>query len=418
MGGALTTVKELQGLESIDTHFKVSDLSAEELVRGEVKRLRLLLKERLQIGDDNMDEKTAAIKLQSSFRGHVARKELFRETGTVHLSCDEDGCELVNEFVLKKELGKGAFGTVKLGIRDGKKYAIKVLNKKKLKRKRVGRFGNALQNVKKEIAVWKKLDHPHVVPLFEVIDAAESPNIYLVSEYVEGGEAMPDEMKADPLPIERAQKIFRQLILATEYLHYQNVVHRDIKPGNMLLKSDDFMMLTDFGVSSIFEDGKDEFRSTDGTAAFLAPEMFSGTAFSGQLTDIWACGITLYMMVYGETPFSGKTLPDLYEAIEKDDVQYPANPQISPDAKDLLDKIFVKDPSKRITIEQIKAHPFVNIVHENAYSQITVSADQIDGAITVLKSFKKVGSFLTFGGKLKKKLHKQRESSREQHSSE
>ena len=308
-----------------------------------------------------------------------------------------------------------------MSVKGDQKVAIKVLNKKKLRRKRIGRFGNALQNVSKEIAVWKLLDHPNVVPLYEVIDAKESGDIYLVSEFVDGGEAMPDELTADPLPWKRAQRIFGQLSRAVEYLHFQHVVHRDIKPGNILLSGEnDHVMLTDFGVSGMFEEGPDELRSTDGTAAFLAPEMFSGDAFSGKLTDIWACGVTLYMMLFGRTPFTAATLPDLYEAIANDALAFPEDDDafrdIPSEARDLLAGILEKDPAKRLSIDAIKAHPFVRGggadegIGKVQSVKIEVSADQIEKAVTPLTSFGQITSFVSISGKFKKKLREYRSS--------
>merc|ERR1711924_165010 len=114
----------------------------------------------------------------------------------------------------------------------GAAVAVKILNKRRLKKKRIGRFGNALKEVQKEIAVWKKLRHQNVVPLYEVIDDDDHHKLYLVSEFIPGGSVMPDAKKTEPLQIEDARNVFRQLISALDYLHAQDVVHRDIKPGN------------------------------------------------------------------------------------------------------------------------------------------------------------------------------------------
>ena len=261
---------------------QATDVQSIDTARIEIGKLRASLKnsEESNMGNNtekkevvaNEREVLAATKLQSSYRAHRVRKA-FKETDYVELKTDNEGNEIVNQYIMVETLGSGAFGTVKKAKSkdDGEFYAIKVLNKKKLKRKRVGRFGNALQTVAREIAIWKKLDHANVVPLYEVIDSKMSQSIYLVSALVDGGAVMPDDLVCDPLPASRAQKIFRGLIAAVDYLHFQNVVHRDIKPGNILSTKDDHVFLTDFGVSRVLETSCAELVSSDGTAAFAAP---------------------------------------------------------------------------------------------------------------------------------------------------
>lgn len=161
---------------------------------------------------------------------------------------------MVNQYEMLEVLGKGAFGKVKkCRTPDGGIFATKQLKKSMLKRKRYGRFGNALQNVQKEIAIWKKLRHPNVVRLHEVMDDPEHDKIYLVNDFVEGGAVMPDQLHCDPMAEERAMDIFLQCLNGLEYLHAQDVVHRDLKPGNILITGGGVAKITDFGVSQFFE---------------------------------------------------------------------------------------------------------------------------------------------------------------------
>jgi len=254
-----------------------------------------------------------------------------------------------------------------LNVDTGGEFAMKILDKKKLKRRRIGRFGNALQEAQKEIAIWKKLDHPHCVNLKEVIDDPDHHKIYMVSELVTNGAVMPDDIQADPIGVERARKYFVQLILGLEYLHLQKIIHRDIKPGNLLLTRDDNIKITDFGVSQLFGDDDEEMksRSTSGTACFLAPEMTTGEEFEGAPVDVWATGVTLYMFVFGTTPWRGihknedgdecSTLPELYRQIKEDPVPYPDT--FSDEAlKDLFSHVMCKDVASRYSLTRIKEH--------------------------------------------------------------
>jgi hypothetical protein len=271
---------------------------------------------------------------------------------------DSSGQKRINQYLMLEVLGKGTYGKVRRCIDEttGDVRAVKILKKSFLKRKRIGRFGNALQNVQREIAVWKKLDHPNVVVLFEagfsvdssctillatvllscfssqVIDDAALDKLYLVSEFVDGGSLMRDEKTGDPLPLPKVRHYMQQLLSAVSYLHFMRVVHRDIKPGNILIAKDGTLKVTDFGVSQVLEaSSADELRSTAGTAAFQvwliikqpiyvrycfltpilvsptsilqAPEMLTGGSFSGMKADMWACGMTLYMCIHGRPAY-------------------------------------------------------------------------------------------------------------------
>ncbi|KJE96659.1 CAMKK/CAMKK-META protein kinase, variant 3 [Capsaspora owczarzaki ATCC 30864] len=177
---------------------------------------------------------------------------------------------------------------------------------------------DAFDPVHQEIAVMKRLLHPCLVRLFEVIDDPENNFICLVLEYVPGGslQDMLRRVPDRPLVLERARSIFRDVLQGMQYLHYHRIIHRDIKPDNLLLTLEGRVKITDFGVSRIVNPTSNVMRDTAGTPAFHAPEMTTGAMFDGFRCDIWALGCVLHVMTTGHVPFTGDSLFKLYENIQ------------------------------------------------------------------------------------------------------
>lgn len=320
--------------------------------------------------------------------------------------------EQLNQYKLKEAIGQGSYGIVKLAYNteEDVHYAMKILSKKKLMKKH-GCFGrswtigaeteasqhfrslsprhrmdsysppttrvkgrlppprasggrpmeNPLDRVHREIAILKKLNHPNVVKLVEVLNDPAEDNFYMVFELLEKGEVMeiPTE---EPLSEDQAWGYFRDVVLGIEYLHYQKIIHRDIKPSNLLLGDNGHIQIADFGVCNEF-DGKDAFlTNTAGTPAFMAPEALSTSRhkYSGKAADIWAMGITLYAFVYGKLPFHDDNIVVLYDKIRTAPLSFPPIPFVSDDLKDLLSLMLEKNPALRITLPDIKEHPWVD----------------------------------------------------------
>ncbi|XP_076037408.1 uncharacterized protein LOC143022785 isoform X3 [Oratosquilla oratoria] len=219
---------------------------------------------------------------------------------------------------------------------------------------------NPLDRVYREIAILKKLNHPNIVKLVEVLDDPAEDNLYLVFELLEKGEVL--EVPTDtPLLEDQAWTFFRDVVMGIEYLHYQKIIHRDIKPSNLLLGDNGHIQIADFGVCNEF-DGNDAFlTNTAGTPAFMAPEALSTKRdkYSGRAADIWAMGITLYAFVYGKLPFHEENIVALYNKIRNSPLVFPTSPFISEDLKDLIALMLQKDPKERLTLEGIKEHPWV-----------------------------------------------------------
>jgi len=284
------------------------------------------------------------------------------ETDTIDKRTDEDtGVKTVNQFEIVRPLGKGAFGKVKLckDTRDGKLYALKIMDKNVLKKKRQG-MSNMLQSVQKEIAIMKKLDHKNVVRMFEVLDCPTNPKLYIRIEYVDGGQSMPSENGVPPLDHAKARSYFGDLMNGMQYLHFNNVLHRDIKPENLLVTNEGTLKIADFGVSQVLDTDDDMITKSAGTPAFMAPECCRAGAFHGKLADLWACGCTLYFFVNGKCPFVNNNVFELYEDIQNNEIEFDAS--LPADILDLLKKLLDKDPEKRLpmTIEKIKQHPWMS----------------------------------------------------------
>ena len=219
--------------------------------------------------------------------------------------------------------------------------------------------GNPLYLIKEEIAVMKKLNHDNLVSLIEVLDDPNEDSLYMVLEMCKKGVIMKVGMdeKADPYDDESCRCWFRDLILGIEYLHAQGVVHRDIKPDNLLLTEDDMLKIVDFGVSEIFEKQSDmTIAKSAGSPAFLPPELCVAKhgGISGKAADIWSMGITLYCLRYGRIPFEQPGVLQLYESIKNDEIDLSPDTTCDDNFKDLIHKLLEKDPAKRIKMPELR----------------------------------------------------------------
>lgn len=296
---------------------------------------------------------------------------------------------VLNTYEIVKDLGAGQHGKVKLArdLKTGKFVAIKIVdrqNKSHSIERLTKRSASQEDKIRKEIAIMKKCNHPHVVKLLEVLDAENSRKIYMVLEYLERGEIkwqqLPEDLSGAQEPLlslEDTKSAFRDVVCGLEYLHHQNIIHRDIKPSNLLVDRDGNVKISDFGVSFAANlngnDNEFELAKTAGTPAFLAPELCQISPNSNNLKvthkiDIWALGVTLYCLLFGCLPFTAESEYKLFDVINNDPLKFPdmskwidAEPLSYNDfsqAKDLLNKMLAKDPSKRIDIDEIKAHKF------------------------------------------------------------
>ena len=255
-------------------------------------------------------------------------------------------------YLIENNLGEGTFGKVKLGIyiKNGEKVAIKIINKKKLKDK------NDQIHLKREIDLLQKLNHINIASVYEIFENKD--NYFIVMEYCSRGELFNYIVTKRRLNEAEAAYFFYQLINGLEYIHSIGISHRDIKPENLLLTSDYVLKIIDFGLSNYYEENINKFLKTPcGSPCYSSPEMVSGKSYDGFKVDIWSCGIVLFAMLCGYLPFDDKNDDKIiFKKIVECDIKYPFF--LSDMSRDMITKLLVKDPNKRISIKQIKMHPF------------------------------------------------------------
>ncbi|KAI8899953.1 kinase-like domain-containing protein, partial [Globomyces pollinis-pini] len=263
----------------------------------------------------------------------------------------------LGDYTIGKTIGQGAFSKVKLATHNdtGQKVAIKVIDKKLMEES--AKKSKKIHEEREKLLLLMRLNHPNIIKTFQVIETDEE--CYVVMEYAKGGELMDFITVNGKLSEKDARKIFRQIVAGMDYIHRSNVVHRDLKLENLLLSQDKDILISDFGLGRTFDGETGQYMKTFcGTPNYAAVELISGVPYNGIKSDIWAMGVVLYIMIVGEPPFAGKSISDLYKKIKSIDYVIPNT--FSEELIDLFSKIFVKDPMKRVDMDSIISHPWIN----------------------------------------------------------
>ena len=268
----------------------------------------------------------------------------------IHLKRQSSFEYKIGNYLIKKTLGEGTFGKVKLGtyLINNEKCAIKILEKSRMTDK------DDLTRVKREFDMISKFNHPNVILVTEIFE--NNSSYYSVMEYCEGGELFNYIVEKKRISENEASFFYYQLINGLEYIHSLGIVHRDLKPENILLTKDHLLKIIDFGLSNYYSKGQKLLSTPCGSPCYASPEMVAGKEYDGVKIDIWSTGIILYAMICGFLPFEDKNHDILFEKILKCKVEYPSF--LSYEVIDLLKKILVVDPKKRIDIPGIKKHSF------------------------------------------------------------
>ena len=266
----------------------------------------------------------------------------------------------MNFYKYGRLLGKGAYGKVNLCLHTltGRLVAIKSINKSKITKER------QREKIKIETSIMKTLSYSNNI--VKILENYETKNhICIVMEYICAGDLFSYIKKRSKLTETVAKFIFKQIVLAIQYIHRNNIVHRDIKLDNILIDLDNNVKICDFGVSKIIKKGDILFDQC-GTPTYIAPEILKNKGYDGFPVDIWSAGVVLYAMLNGNVPFKGGDLNELHKLIIEG--EYKPIKHISKEAAHLLKCLLEVDPTKRIKSDDILFHPWLLGVDLNFFS--------------------------------------------------
>ncbi|KAH6764585.1 calcium-dependent protein kinase 21 [Perilla frutescens var. frutescens] len=264
--------------------------------------------------------------------------------------------DLKSKYSVGKELGRGQFGVTYActEIATGHNYACKSILKRKLVSK------NDKDDMKREVHIMQHLSGQ--LNIVEFKGAFEDrQTVHLIMELCRGGELFDSIIAQGHYSERAAADLCRQIVNVVHHCHFMGVMHRDLKPENFLLSSkDDKAMLkaTDFGLSVFIEEGK-IYRDIVGSAYYVAPEVLRRSY--GKEIDVWSAGVILYILLSGVPPFWAETEKGIFDAILNEEIDFDSQPwpSISNSAKDLVRKMLMKDPRRRITSSQVLEHPWI-----------------------------------------------------------
>lgn len=374
----------MQDLQDILQRCKVEALVVDTIGR----RLDKLLREKYLIACEALDQKgfeqSSAVQEEDADDG--SRSVMSTPMHPAHKERTN-----ISDFEIIKPISRGAFGKVFLARKrtTGDLFAIKVLRKMDMIRK------NAAESILSERNILITVRNPFVVRFFYSFTCRD--NLYLVMEYLNGGDLYSLLRNVGCLEEDVARVYFAELVLALEYLHSLGIVHRDLKPDNILIAHDGHIKLTDFGLSkfglinstddlagpaasgSVLLEGQGydsssevhyrerrKTRSAVGTPDYLAPEILLGTEH-GYTADWWSTGIVLFEILTGIPPFTAEHPQIIFDNILSRKIPWPSVPDVMTyEAKDLIDKLLTEDPNQRLGANgasEVKGHPFFNNIN-------------------------------------------------------
>ncbi|XP_050663544.1 serine/threonine-protein kinase par-1 isoform X5 [Leptidea sinapis] len=275
-----------------------------------------------------------------------------------HFPIDQLVC--VGNYELQRTIGTGNFAVVKLAthIITKSKVAIKIIDKSRLDE-------DNLKKTFREIAIMKRLRHPHIVKLYQVMESTHT--LYLVTEYAPNGEIFEHLVERGRMPESEAARAFAQMVAAVGYCHQNRVVHRDLKAENLLLDKDMNIKLADFGFSNEYTAGS-PLSTWCGSPPYAAPELFQGRHYDGPKADIWSLGVVLYVLVCGALPFDGSTLSELRTVVLGGKFRIPYF--MSQDCEHLIRHMLVVEPDRRLTLRAVSRHKWLTS-HTQTHSELS-----------------------------------------------
>lgn len=250
----------------------------------------------------------------------------------------------IGKYKLGRTIGEGTFAKVKISVDSttGQHVAVKIIDKNMVME------CNLKYQVQREIRTMKLLHHPNIVRIHEVLGT--KTKIYIVMEYVSGGQLTDKMSYAKKLEEWEARKLFQQLIDAVDYCHNKGVYHRDLKPENLLLDQKGNLKVSDFGLSALRKPG-DTLTTACGSPSYVAPELLVNKGYDGAAADVWSCGVILFEVLAGHLPFDDSNLMNLYKKICRAEYTFPQ--WFTEGQKKLLSRILDPNPQRRMTIPDI-----------------------------------------------------------------
>lgn len=293
---------------------------------------------------------------QNGYKGPEPQGSIYDDSDKHMIFSKDKKRVTVDDFEIRTLIGTGNFAKVfQVEKKDtGKIYAMKILKKSKLLE------ADQLEHTKTERAVLQYMSHPFLVNLIYAFQTSDK--LYMVMEFVNGGELFFHLKKEKKFQPERVRFYAAELLLAIVHLHTHNIAYRDLKPENILVRSNGHLCLTDFGLSKILSDHFGRTHTFCGTPEYLAPEVILQKGH-GKPVDWWSYGILIYEMLVGIPAFYSENVQEMYENILHSELVFPS--KVDNVTRDFLSKLLERDPTRRLgtkSPDEIKNHPYFDSI--------------------------------------------------------
>lgn len=274
----------------------------------------------------------------------------------------------LGHYRIEKQIGVGSFAVVELATHEllQTKVAIKKISKKRINVDK--NFDRCLN----ELKLYKKLHHENIIQMFEVEDAIN--HFCIIMEYATEGDMHVILNSVGKFSETEARIFFRQIIRGVDYCHSNNVAHRDLKLENILVTQTNLVKVADFGLSSFLKGG--QYMSTScGSIRYADPELLRGRPYSGEMADVWSCGVILFALLTGYLPFEDDVFGFILKKILKNSIEFPEG--LSDDARDLIMRILQPSVNRRLTLQEIKTHKWMTYESLGKQIDFQFSYDQM-----------------------------------------